>query len=351
MANGGVGGLILNLGYNSATVPPNNIAFGIDATWTLSDVANKIDTVAAGNALTIKATASNNFLSISSNRLGYTSFIQINNPTDVVLSHQSAVQTVLNFTPTTFAIGKTESDAGAFNFVSLTPGTDGNNVSVVTYTSVNPVNSVLQYYMQVYYNGISREVWGPIHWTTTPADSLFITNVIKNSAYVTVDFGEVSQYPNPITNAVPTLPPPNGIYQLIGGNNGIPNVGATPFETDATLADSLAITALDVYNNPEVYVIDLALAPGFVSPPVTSALQALGESRQDILALVDPPAFLSYTDIVNWSDGELSGSVALTSKYTVLTWDWRKDFDTFNSEYVNLPPSIYEAVAIANTQK
>src|SRR5208337_1893302 len=58
MANGGVGGLILNLGYNSATVPPNNIAFGIDATWTLSDVANKINTVAAGNALTIKATAS-----------------------------------------------------------------------------------------------------------------------------------------------------------------------------------------------------------------------------------------------------------------------------------------------------
>ena len=174
--------------------------------------------------------------------------------------------------------------------------------------------------------------------------------MIKNSAYITVDFGEISQFPNPITNPVPTQAPPNGTYRLTGGNNGIP-AGGVISESDTSIADSLAIVAIDAYNNPEVYVIDLALAPGFVSPPVTSALQALGEARQDILCLVDPPAFLSYTDIVNWHNGLLNGSVDLTSKYTVVVWDWQKDFDTFNSEYVNLPPSIYEATIIASTQK
>lgn len=342
-------GLISNLGYNSATVPSNNTATGTDATWTLSDVANKINFVAASNNLTITASASNNFLSIESNRLSYTSFIQINNPTNQAL-FPSAVTTVLNFTSGTFAFGKTESDSGVFNLVALTPGTDGNNVSVTLYTNVNPVTSVAQYYMQVFYNGISREIWGPINWTTNTNDSLFITNVIKGSAYITVDFGEVSQYPNPITNPIPSASPPNGTYELTGGNNGVP-IGGTSEESDASLADSLAIVAIDAYNNPEVYVIDIVLAPGFVSPPITQALQSLGENRQDVLCLVDPPAFLSYTDIVNWQNGILNSSVDLTSKYTVLTWDWQKDYDTFNSQYVNLPPSIYEAEAIATTQK
>jgi hypothetical protein len=323
---------------------------GTDATWTLANVAEQINLVAARTLLNITASASNNFLSIASDRLGPTSFIQILNPTNLPYSAQSAVQSVLQFTPGTFAYGVTESDAGAYNIVALTPGTDGNNVSVQLYTNINPISQATQYYMQVFYSGVSREVWGPIDWTTNASDPLFISNVIANSAYVTVDFGEVSQYPNPITNPVPTLPPPNGTYQLVGGNNGIPSAGATPEEVDNSQADSLAIIALDVYNNPEVYVIDLALAPGFVSPPVTQALMALGENRQDILALVDPPAFLSYTEIVNWQNGQLGGSVDLTSKYTVLTWDWQKDYDTFNAQYVNLPPSIYEAEAIANTQ-
>jgi hypothetical protein len=348
IADGTGGGLISNLGYNAVSVPPNNIAFGVDATWTLSDVANKINSVAASNRLTIFASASNGFLSISSDRLGYTSFIQILNPSNVVL-FPSAVQTVLNFVPTTKAFGVTESDSGVFNFVALTPGTDGNKISVLTYTNVNPVTLVTQYYLQVFYNGVSREVWGPINWTTS-TDPQFINTVIKNSAYITVDFGEISQFPNPITNPVPTQAPPNGTYRLTGGNNGIP-AGGVISESDTSIADSLAIVAIDAYNNPEVYVIDLALAPGFVSPPVTSALQALGEARQDILCLVDPPAFLSYTDIVNWHNGLLNGSVDLTSKYTVVVWDWQKDFDTFNSEYVNLPPSIYEATIIASTQK
>jgi hypothetical protein len=130
---------------------------------------------------------------------------------------------------------------------------------------------------------------------------------------------------------------------LAGGEDGIPTV--------STESDALAVTALDEYNNKEQYEIDIILAPGFSGDAVVAKLQSVGETRQDVVALVDPPAFLAYTDIIDWHNGSYgSGSTSLSSSFTALVWGWQRDFDATNEQYVDLPPSIYEAVAMANTQ-
>ncbi len=338
LADGSAAGIIADLGYNTTT---NDSAAGGDTTYTAEGVAAKISALVAEAT----AVASSDIVTISSERLGTTSYIKIKTATTVA---EDALA-LLHFTTADEGIGTNASNDGVVNFVAKDAGTWGDSIKVRTYNSTNPVTAATEYYIQVYLNSDSVEVFGPVDWTDNSATN-FVQTLLESSNYVRIDFGESIQYPNADTDVPPTMPPPNNsdtgmpeFWMLASGDDGIP--------TDGTEADALAVLALDEYNNKEQYVIDLLVAPGFSGSAVVNKLQSVGETRQDILALVDPPPFLTYTDIINWHNGSYSGSTALTSSYTVLLWDWQRDFDAANEQYVDLPPSIYEAVAIAKTQQ
>jgi len=326
------------LGFSS---PTNNSSLGTDTTYTAAGVAVKITALVAE----IIATAASNILTISSDRLGTTSFVKINTATTAV---DSALP-ILKFTTATSDTGSNSSNQGVVNFVARDAGTAGDLLKVRTYSSVNPVTLATQYYIEVYDGEDSVEVWGPVNWTLATATN-YVKTVIENSTYIRLDFGETLQYPNTDTGIPPTISPPNNadlgmpeFWQLASGNDGIPNSG--------TESDALVITALDEYNDREQYEIDLLLAPGFSGAAVVAKLQSIGESRQDIIVLPDPPAFLTYIQIIDWHNGTYLGSTPLTSSYSVIAWDWQRDFDAYNQQYVDLPPSIYEAIAMARTER
>lgn len=340
LANGTTGsaGDVTDLGYAAS---PSS-ASGGDATWDLEAVAAKID--AASPELSASAAA--DILSISSDRLGGTSYIRINTATT---TDSDAGVPVLNMPDGTDATGNDSSNDGVVNFVAKQAGSAGNDLKIRTYTTTNPVTSATLYNIEVYVGQDSMEVFNNVNWTDDTASN-FVRTVLEDSDYITVDFGQTLQYPNTDTGTLPTSAPPNNadtgmpdFWSLSGGDDGIP--------TDSTELESLVINALDEYTNVEQYQIDILVAPGFTGSAVVNKLQNVADIRRDIIALVDPPAFLTYTQMIDWHNGNYMMSTALTSSFVVTTWGWQRDFDPYNEQFIDLPPSVYMAVSMARTQQ
>lgn len=339
-------GTIANLGYTAVT---NYSASGGDSFYTAEGVAAKIAAAIAEGT----ASSSIDVISITSNRTGTTSYIEIEDATTTATS-ALATGAIFDgiFTTDDSDSGSNSSNDGVANFVAKDAGTWGDSIKTRTYTTTNPVTSALEYYIEVYDGDDSVEVWGPVNWVTSTAANYVVT-ILEASDYVRLDLGETIEYPDTDTTitALTDTPPNNAdsgepaYWVLTGGGDGIPSIDAE--------SDALVVSALGEYTNKEQYEIDLLLAPGFSGSSVVSKLQTVGEARRDIIALVDPPSFLSYTDIIDWHNGSYGApaSTALTSSFVVLLWDWQRDYDATNEQYIDLPPSIYEAVAIAKTQK
>lgn len=330
-------GDMVELGYDSS---PQS-ATGDDATWTLEGVAEAIDAAAPE----FSASASSDILTISSDRLGGTSFIRIN---DATTTDENGIS-LLNMNDGDEETGSDSSNDGVVNFVAKEAGSAGNELKVRTYETTNQVTSDTIYNLEVYVGNDSVEAFTNINWTDDTADN-FIKKKLEDSDYITVDFGQTLQYPNTDTGDIPTSPVPNNddtgmpeFWSLQNGDDGIP--------TDSDEIEALVINALDEYNNIEQYPIDILVAPGFSGAPVVQKLQDVGETRRDIIAIVDPPPFLSYIEAIDWHNGNYSSSTALTSSFVATAWGWQRDFDSYNEQFVDLPPSIYLAVAMARTQE
>lgn len=338
----GVSGEITDLGY---VITTNDSASGTDTSYTAAGVASKISSGATGAT----STSSTEIVSIASSLVGGTSFIEVltaTTATDDALA-------ILHFTTGDSDTGSNASNSGVINFVSKEPGTWGDDIKVRTYTSTNPITAATEYNLEVYFNDYSVEVFKNIDWVTTTS-SQYITTLLANSDYITVDFGETIQYPNTDTDSgVSIVCPSSGgtnptYWELDDGNNGIP--------TDSSELDALAVNALDDYTDLEQYVVDFLLAPGFTGASVVAKLQSVAEARGDVIAVPDPPSFLDWDDVYAWHNGayDMGGGVTsaqLSSSYVAAVWDWQKDYDADNAQYVDLPPSIYSVVTMAKTQK
>lgn len=333
-------GVIADLGY---TVSTNDSADGTDSTYTVSGIATKIGTT----VLEATVSAATNILTITSNRSGTTSYVKILNATTVA---ENAID-VLHFVSGADDTGSNETDTEIINFVCKEAGTWGNTLKVLTSTKVNPVSGATEYNIEVFEGDVSVELWSNVNWTNSTS-TRYVKTLLANSNYIDVDFGETVQYPNTDTGTVPTLPAPNNAdegmpeyWELAGGNDGIPTI--------STEIDGLVNIALDDYSDKEQYLIDILLAPGFTGNAVINKLQLVAEARQDLIAIVDPPSFLTWKEIIDWHNGNYPSagrSTVLTSKYVTFAWDWQKDYDDYNAQYVDLPSSIYMAVAMARTQ-
>jgi len=334
-------GTIASLGYTTTT---NDSASGGDSTYTADGVATKINAAIAEASIT----SATNIITMTSNRTGTTSYIIIN---DATTTTENAID-IIHFTDGDDDTGTNLLTDAVVNFVAKEAGTWGNTLKVITSTSTNPVSGATEYNIEVFEDDNSVEYWSNVSWTDDTATN-YVKTVLANSSYVDVDFGETVQYPNTDTGTAPSAAPPNNAdtgnpeyWELAGGNDGIPTV--------ATETDALAVTALDDYSDKEQYVIDILLAPGLTGNAVVSKLQTVADARKDILAIADPPYALTWKEIIDWHNGDYptaDGSTSLSSKYITFAWGWQKDYDAANEQYVDLPPSIYHAVAMAYTEK
>jgi len=110
--------------------------------------------------------------------------------------------------------------------------------------------------------------------------------------------------------------------------------------------------ALAKLSNPEVYEFILVAAPGTADPIVQNAVQDLCNSRKDCFGVVDAAPFgigLGIKEGVSDVTEVTSACSTVNSSYVGAFWPWLKDYDSDNSQYVWLPPSIYALKSMVYT--
>lgn len=218
-----------------------------------------------------------------------------------------------------------DADSGS---VSLTlradsPGIEGNE------TEVRITNDIREgsWIMEVFNNGISVESWGNL------------TKDVTSRFYVETFLSLVSDYVRVLDNSSEAAPPANGVYQLVGGSDGIPS---DPDDQDGLLiGNSTGFTGIYTVSEPEQIDIDLIAVPGHSSTSVTTALLDLCQNvRMDCMAIIDPPFGLTVKEIVHWQNGTHPLNLTrFDSDFAALYWPWVKIRDTFNRVDVWVPPS------------
>jgi phage tail sheath protein FI len=214
-------------------------------------------------------------------------------------------------------------DEVTFTVYADSPGLEGNQTRVNIFNDIRENHFVIE----VMNNGVVVESWGPL--TKNQASSYYV------STYISL----VSDYIKVSDNTDNGAGPLNGTYYLSGGTDGIP---ADPDLQDALLiGNQVGATGIYTLGDPEQVDIDLIAIPGHCSTSVVMALLDFCQNtRQDCLAIIDPPFGLTVSEIVAWQNG--SHPLNLTrfnSDFGALYWPWVKITDTFNRVDMWCPPS------------
>lgn len=174
----------------------------------------------------------------------------------------------------------------------------------------------------------------------TPSDADFIETRLADSSYVSAE-AEVGATDLKI-----------GTVYFSGGDDGL---GVTPADYVGQVVGGNR-SGLKLFADPRISDVNTVAAPGVDDASVIAELISLAESRQDCVALPDPPFGLNEQQIVEWHNGVLSGSdkyptVSLNSSYAGLFWPYCKVFDSYHNENVWAPPSGFAAQAFAYTDQ
>ena len=227
--------------------------------------------------------------------------------------------------------------AGAITFAAVadSAGIDGNQTQIVVENNVREGNFIIQ----VYNGGTQVESWGSL---TKDQNSRFYVETFMSLVSDWLRIEDVTEN---------TAPPLDGTYTLSGGSDGIPS---DPDEQDALIVgNQLAFTGIFALSEPEQIDIDLIAVPGHSSTTVITALLDLCQNtRQDCLAIIDPPFGLTVQEIIDWQNGSHPlNSNRFDSDFGALYWPWVKLRDTFNGVDVWCPPSGSVMATIARSDQ
>ncbi len=212
---------------------------------------------------------------------------------------------------------------------ALSTGSDGNNISY----SILPGTASGTFKLVVSYEN-------PFTQTVAVAETFDNLSITGSTDNVTPYVNGVSQYimiypGNYSTNSTATS------AALTGGADG------TAADSDYVgVANGVVTTGMQVFSNTNTYVIDVIAAPGVSSEAVVGALGALASGRQDCMALLDPPDYLTPQSVVAWASG-----LSVTSQgnnyqigepvtqYTAIYWPWCRVYEAYSGTYVYTAPS------------
>ena len=258
------------------------------------------------------------------------------------------------FTDLTFHEG-TGSKVASIKISATSPGSWANDVIAVRFSDEDPLFSAPNSSrMDILLNGVIVETFRELvvnpdanGVTGVSGEGVYIETAVNGvSDFVVVDFDDnlVDTDPDTLatsvkivanTSSIGTLPP----YELSGGADGID--GLTDADVIGVTKDVNGnSTGLQTYADKEQILINLIAAPGFTSQAIGNALVTLAETREDTLALIDPPMGLNAQEIVDWHNGLGYGrTAALNTSYAALYNTWIKQYDPYNDIDINLPPS------------
>lgn len=228
-----------------------------------------------------------------------------------------------------------------------TPGSESDNTFVVFTNDDSGGTFTCDVYVQnpLTLNIVQVESWG---------------NLTKNSSsqfYVESYLNTMSNYIRVVDNTVMGAPPSNspttGSLRLFlsGGTDGAPPI-TDPEARDALLIGSPTnLSGLYAFSEPEQTDIDIVAVPGGTSTDVILSLINLCEVyRQDCLAIVDPPAGLTPTEIIQWQNGRSGlNTIQFDTDFAALYWPWVVMRDTYNAIDVTVPPSGAVCATIARS--
>jgi len=142
-------------------------------------------------------------------------------------------------------------------------------------------------------------------------------------------------------------------YTLASGASGTSAVD-TDFIGTAAVEPTTPATGLHLFDNPEDCDIDLVACPGESDKDVVAALLLLaGVTRQDCIALIDPPDNLTRDEVKQWVNGTYAGGppAALNDRFGITSYPWHFYIDEYSPDGIWVAPSGPLAAVIANSEK
>jgi hypothetical protein len=243
-----------------------------------------------------------------------------------------------------------------FTIHAKTPGVWGNDVQVVVSdaTAIGAAADAfdLNIYAPVDQSGTLQVVERYTNMTTDPTDERYLEKVIEEGIVGEIDPSEYIE-----VDVLADGDPTNATYQLGDipaneGDNGITGLAAADYIGTVT---GVQATGLKAVRNAEKTEFNVLAVPGVVHQAVVLEMIDTAEHRADCLCLVDPPFGLDRDEVIDWHNGDSSypdaPSAALDSSYATLTWAWCKVYDSYNKQYVWLPPSGFVAAQCAYTDR
>lgn len=116
-------------------------------------------------------------------------------------------------------------------------------------------------------------------------------------------------------------------------------VGGTDAAESDGVGEAEIYKALDSFSSAERINVNILMTPGFSYPACIKKAATLCENRGDCMFLVDPPFGLTYTQAVDWHNGNGGEFAAFNSSYLAMYRPWIKEFDEYNNINRWVPPS------------
>lgn len=227
------------------------------------------------------------------------------------------------------------------------PGSESDNTFVVFRNDDSGGTFTCDVYVQnpLTLSVVQVESWGNL--TKNPESQYYVESYLNTlSNYVRcVD--------NTAVNAPPADSPTTGSTRLFldGGTDGAPPTTEPEARDSLLIGSPTNLSGLYAFSEPEQTDIDIVAVPGGTSTDVILALINMCEVyRSDCLAIIDPPAGLSPTEIIQWQNGRSTlNNIQFDTDFAALYWPWVVMRDSFNGINVTVPPSGAICATIARS--
>ena len=255
-------------------------------------------------------------------------------------------------------------------FTAKEYGSGTSDIAIEIFTSVSPIDESKTHYINLYVNGILKESWDEVSYDPNSKD--YFVNLINDdpdnggSAYVEVEVKRGNDISGDVTVPDTSTLSSNGIvylgkpikaksvnydgsvantitdytlYDYRLGNDGMPTGDPTDLFLNAMNTETSGLA------NKDLYSWHILITPDDGQrEEIQNVAVELCEFMEEAIYIADPPSGLSRDMVIKWHNGGSTGrTTALQSNYVCTYWPWLKVYNTIESRYQYVMPSIVMA--------
>ena len=255
-------------------------------------------------------------------------------------------------------------------------GSGTSTIGIEIYTVKSPLDDETEtHYVELFVDGLRKESWEDVSYDKTAEN--YFANLINadpdegGSNYVSVIVKEPKEKESTIIDVPDTSklsstgiiylgkPVGDGVsfesvkgitkdeydkYDYYLGNDGVPS-----YQEETTKYINLFANAMNVetsgLSNKDLYSWHILITPDdHQNQDIQDEAINLVEFMEDAIYIVDPPRGLSRDAVINWHNGKTEERITpLESNYACTYWPWVKVYNSIDSKYQYIMPSIIMA--------